>query len=170
MFHAVLMKHKVLFSIFPVFIPWISFWNQHSSTLNDMSKVKTAVAKDCSKIDKNNSNIFETVIAKTTASREKGLGGVKEPLRSSDAMLFVFEKPIKVTFWMKDTLIPLQIAYFNEHGKLTQTLEMQVEKDPSDPKALYPSRENTIAALEVAPKSIKSLKGKQLCVEKINSQ
>lgn len=164
------MKHKILYTIFPVFIPWVSFWNQHGATISDMSKYKVAVSKDCSKIDEKNSNVFDAIIAKSNASREKGLGGIKEPLRPSDAMLFVFDRASKVTFWMKDTLIPLQILYFNEKGKLTQSLEMPVEKDPNDPKKLYPSKKNTIVALEVAPKSIRSIKGKQLCIEKINSQ
>ncbi len=163
------MKHRILYSIFPVFIPWISFWNTYGPQVKDLSKTRVAIAKDCSKINEKSSNQFDSVFAISNASREKGLGGIKEPLGKKDAMLFVFEKPTKVTFWMKDTLIPLQIAYFNSSGKLTQTIEMPVEKDPSDPKMIYPSNSETIAALEVAPKSIQKSIGTQLCVEKPRS-
>ena len=158
------MKHKIFYSIFPVFIPWISFWNQFGPTVKDLSKAKVAVAKNCDKPE--DALQWNAVFALTNASREKGLGGVKEPLGHGDAMLFVFEKPMKVSFWMKDTLIPLQIGYFDAKGKLTQTYEMPIEKNPADPKGIYTSRTETMVAIEVAPKSIKKTSGMQLCLEK----
>jgi uncharacterized membrane protein (UPF0127 family) len=63
---------------------------------------------------------------------------------------------------MKDTLIPLELAYFNSKGELSELIEMPVEKNPTTPLNSYPSKENVIAALELAPHSLKMLQKKQI--------
>lgn len=51
---------------------------------------------------------LETVV--TADEREKGLGG-RESLCSTCAMLFVFEKPERHAFWMKDMRFPIDIVW-----------------------------------------------------------
>ena len=53
----------------------------------------------------------------------QGLMGL-EQLGDLDGMLFVFPQEVLGGFWMKDTLIPLDIAFFGDDGVLVDTLEM----------------------------------------------
>lgn len=52
-------------------------------------------------------------VAQTQEEQEKGLQGVKE-LKDNEGLLFVFPEPQQVSFWMKDTDIPLDIIFINE--------------------------------------------------------
>ena len=41
-----------------------------------------------------------------------------EHLPADQGMAFVFDEPVDSTFWMKDTLIPLSIAFVDENGRV----------------------------------------------------
>ena len=56
---------------------------------------------------------YNVKVAKTEEEREKGLQNVKE-LPEDEGMLFIFDNPQTVGFWMKDTIIPLDIIFINE--------------------------------------------------------
>lgn len=58
---------------------------------------------------------------------------------------------------MRDTLIPLEIGFFDFDHKLIQTFEMAVEPDPAHPKNLYAPNAPYVDALEVAPGSLDGL-------------
>lgn len=60
---------------------------------------------------------YEVKIAKSEDDKIKGLQGVKE-LDDDEGMLFVYEEPQTVGFWMKDTLIPLDIIFINNENKV----------------------------------------------------
>lgn len=64
-----------------------------------------------------NENCFEVEIAKTPAQREKGLMNVKE-LDKNKGMFFVFEKDGIYPFWMKNTLIPLDMIWIDSNSKV----------------------------------------------------
>jgi len=75
-----------------------------------------------------NDTDFAIAIADDQKKRSKGLMGFEEmPARAG--MLFVFERSGRVGFWMKDTLIPLDIIFINEHGEITQIHEMAKPHD-----------------------------------------
>lgn len=59
--------------------------------------------------------VFRVAVADTPALRSQGLMGVTE-LGTREGMLFVFTEDVATGFWMKDTLIPLDIAYFDADG------------------------------------------------------
>ncbi|HRK02085.1 MAG TPA: DUF192 domain-containing protein, partial [Oligoflexia bacterium] len=59
-----------------------------------------------------------------------------------------FDPPEKVTFWMRNTHIPLDLALFNPKGRLTDVRHMPVEPDPTDPKRTYNSSREVLFALE----------------------
>ena len=58
------------------------------------------------------SNCFSVELAKTNAERELGLMNRKE-LDSNKGMLFIFEKDGIYPFWMKNTLIPLDMIWID---------------------------------------------------------
>jgi uncharacterized membrane protein (UPF0127 family) len=63
-------------------------------------------------------------IARTPAQREQGLMHRKE-LKDGHGMLFVFERDQVLSFWMKNTLIPLSIAYIAHDGRIIEIHDME---------------------------------------------
>lgn len=55
--------------------------------------------------------------ATTSAAREKGLSGRKS-IPNDYGMLFVFPKDDYYGFWMKDTLVPLDIFWLDAQGHI----------------------------------------------------
>ena len=62
-------------------------------------------------------------IAETPQSRERGLMGVKK-MPDQVGMAFLFGEPTSTAFWMKDTLIPLDIAFWDSQGGIVTTFTM----------------------------------------------
>ncbi len=56
-------------------------------------------------------------LAVTEAERERGLMA-RDALADDAGMLFLFPAPSRVGFWMKGTLIPLDIAYLDADGRV----------------------------------------------------
>jgi uncharacterized membrane protein (UPF0127 family) len=75
-------------------------------------------------------------IAETQAERAAGLMHVMA-LAADDGMAFVFDGPVTDRFWMKDTLIPLSVAFVAEDGRIISVSDM----DPctADPCPTYPA-------------------------------
>ncbi len=69
---------------------------------------------------------FLVAVADTPDQRAQGLMGVTD-LGGLDGMLFVFptDTPTQGGFWMKNTLIPLDIAFFDANGMLVDRLAME---------------------------------------------
>ena len=82
-------------------------------------------------------------IASTPSEREQGLM-YREELKDGYGMLFIFERDEMLSFWMKNTLVPLSIAYIAYDGRILEMYDMQ----PGD---LTPVRSSRSAryALEV---------------------
>lgn len=85
-------------------------------------------------------------IADDKAERQKGLMSRPEGSLPEDAgMLFVFGREKTLSFWMKDTLLPLSIAYVAADGRIVDIEDME----PLDKKTKHPSAEPAKYALEV---------------------
>lgn len=63
-------------------------------------------------------------IADNEPKRSEGLMFI-ETLPADTGMLFVFENEQPLGFWMKNTLIPLAIGFFDKKGKLIDIQEMK---------------------------------------------
>lgn len=86
--------------------------------------------------------LFEVEVARTDAEKEVGLMG-RESLPEDRGMAFVFFQPTTGGFWMKDTLIPLSIAFIGSDGFIQEIQDMDpcVEETcpihaPAEPYAL----------------------------------
>jgi uncharacterized membrane protein (UPF0127 family) len=78
---------------------------------------------------------LNTKIAATPAQEERGLMFVTH-LPDNDGMLFVL--PLgRAEFWMKNTLIPLSVAYIGKDGTILEIHDMQ-PGDPSVPDSALP--------------------------------
>ena len=90
-------------------------------------------------------------IADTPALRSRGLMGVTD-LGGLDGMLFVFEESIDGGFWMKDTLIALDIAFFDADGAFVDRFTM--EPCTGDPCPVYRSSGSYRYAVEAPAGSL----------------
>jgi uncharacterized protein len=66
---------------------------------------------------------FNVEVADTDSERAQGLMN-REKLAASAGMLFVYETPRHASFWMKNTLIPLDMIFIDETGSVTQVQPM----------------------------------------------
>jgi uncharacterized protein len=89
---------------------------------------------------------LDVELADTDPERATGLMG-REQIGPHDGMAFVFGAPTEGTFWMKNTLIPLSIAFWDETGRIVRILDM--EPCEADPCPTYGPGEPYVAALEV---------------------
>jgi uncharacterized membrane protein (UPF0127 family) len=87
-------------------------------------------------------------LATDEPSREHGLMGRSE-LAPDHGMLFVFPDAQPRWFWMKDTLIPLDILYFDGGRKLV-SMQLDVPPCKADPCATYPSDKPARYVLELS--------------------
>ena len=72
---------------------------------------------------------FRPELALTSAQQQRGLMLRKKA--PADGMLFVFPRATSGGFWMKNTLVPLTIVFFDTAGKSVRRLTMTpCRKDP----------------------------------------
>jgi uncharacterized membrane protein (UPF0127 family) len=74
---------------------------------------------------------FKCEVADTQPERAKGLMN-RESLDSDRGMLFIFESSENVSFWMKNTLIPLDIIFIDEFGKVVNIAQANPEPGVND--------------------------------------
>ena len=100
------------------------------------------------KIDVNGEELNLTV-AYSPKKQEKGLMFV-EKLPKNTGMIFVYDNEQFMTFWMKNTLIPLSIAFVKANGKIVNIYDMYPEPYASDYSLTrYASSEKVMYAIEV---------------------
>ena len=67
---------------------------------------------------------YNVEVARTEEEKVKGLQE-KESLGEDEGMLFVYDKPQEIAFWMKDTAIPLDIVFMDEDGEVISVKQGQ---------------------------------------------
>lgn len=69
-------------------------------------------------------------VASTEAEHERGLM-YRKSLPADRGMLFDFKGPAKTCMWMKDTYIPLSVAFIDVNGKVVNIEEMKAQTTTS---------------------------------------
>lgn len=69
-------------------------------------------------------SVFTVEVARTDAERARGLM-YRSKLPPLGGMLFVFDADQRLEFWMKNTRIPLSIAFLSSTGKVTEIRDLR---------------------------------------------
>jgi uncharacterized protein len=88
--------------------------------------------------------VIDAAVAANDPDREQGLM-YRTQLAPNEGMLFVFDVNAVHCFWMKNTLIPLSIAFMRADGTITDIDEMQAETTNN-----HCPRNNGVYALEMS--------------------
>lgn len=93
--------------------------------------------------------IVDVEVADTPESRAQGLMN-RTSLAENAGMLFIFESAEQWSFWMKNTLIPLSLAFVDEQWEIVDIQDMAVAPDPQNgPFEFYGAAKPARYALEV---------------------
>jgi uncharacterized protein len=85
-------------------------------------------------------------IAETRETKARGLMGVEE-MDPDTGMVFLQDEPARISFWMKDTLIPLSIAFWGPDQRIATILDMEPCRTSTCPT--YDPEIEWVGALEV---------------------
>lgn len=88
--------------------------------------------------------IFWLEVADTPELSARGLMHRKS-LRPDHGMIFFFDPPRRVSFWMKNTLIPLSVAFLDESGVILEILPLQ----PLSERIVFSSSDRVRYAIEM---------------------
>ena len=80
---------------------------------------------------------FSVAIADTPETRNRGLMFVEE-MPTGAGMLFIYDEPGFASFWMRNTLIPLDMLFIGDDGTITKIHENAV---PLDETAIFGGNE-----------------------------
>ncbi|MDR2476486.1 MAG: DUF192 domain-containing protein [Treponema sp.] len=67
---------------------------------------------------------IQVELARTAEERSQGLM-YRKGLPDGEGMLFIFEKDDTLSFWMKNTIIPLSIAFIASDGRIVEIKDMR---------------------------------------------
>lgn len=87
---------------------------------------------------------FAVEIADDADERARGLM-FRKTLPASAGMLFIYERPQPVSFWMKNTLVPLDIVFIGPDGRVNGVHANAVPGDLTP----IPGPEGTLMVLEI---------------------
>ena len=128
------MKFIFLFSIFIINLGYDRAYSQDTLSLQRL---------------KIGHKVIQAEIADTEEKRKRGLM-YRKSLPKDQGMLFVFPSSEPLSFWMKNTYIPLSIGFFNSKKELLEVQEMQPESILlKEPRRTYKSRLPAKYALEM---------------------
>lgn len=69
-------------------------------------------------------HLIQAEVAATEAQREQGLM-YREKMAANAGMVFVFDNPSTQCMWMKNTPLPLSVAFIDASGKIVNIEDMQ---------------------------------------------
>jgi uncharacterized membrane protein (UPF0127 family) len=75
-------------------------------------------------------HLVKAELAAKDSERQQGLM-YREKMGPNEGMVFVFDGPAQVCMWMKNTLIPLSVAFIDERGSILNIEDMQPQTTDS---------------------------------------
>ena len=107
-------------------------------------------AEDVNIISNNNSSFVARVFVEVTDDREEHMTGLmfRQHLPWNAGMLFAFNSEEPRSFWMKNTLIPLDMIFVDDNSEIVDIIE-NVPPCEQDPCPVYPSEQPAQYVLEV---------------------
>ena len=88
-------------------------------------------------------------VAKSRTQQARGLM-YRHQMGENEGMLFVYDTEEPLSFWMKNTFLPLSIGFFDRHRVLTETFDMiPVKSEMQTDIPTYRSTKPALYALEV---------------------
>lgn len=87
---------------------------------------------------------FRVELADEPTARARGLMH-RESLPLSQGMLFVYEHPQRVSFWMRNTLIPLDMLFIDARGRVRRIHHQAIPRDETQ----IPGGPDILAVLEI---------------------
>ncbi|RJF99142.1 DUF192 domain-containing protein [Noviherbaspirillum saxi] len=75
-------------------------------------------------------HVIKAEVAAKDAERQQGLM-YREKMGVNEGMVFLFEAPAGVCMWMKNTYIPLSVAFIDDDGKIINIEDMQPQTTES---------------------------------------
>jgi uncharacterized protein len=73
-------------------------------------------------------HLITAELAADESSREKGLM-FRRDLAPNRGMLFIFDRPDKPCMWMRNTLLPLSVAFLKADGTIVNVEEMEAQSE-----------------------------------------
>ncbi len=103
---------------------------------------------------------FEVEIAQSPAARAKGLGG-RTDLCPQCGMLFIFEADGNHAFWMKDTLIPLDIIWLDKDWQVVDFIAFAQPQAgrPNEKLPVYRPKTPARYVLELPGGTVEKIRG-----------
>ena len=87
---------------------------------------------------------FTVEVARTREEQRRGMM-FRESIAPDRGMLFPYDRPQPIAFWMRNTLIPLDMIFIREDGTIARISTAVPRSDD-----LVPSGEPVVAVLEIA--------------------
>src|SRR3989344_5463411 len=97
--------------------------------------------------------VFEVDVVDTNYLLSKGLSG-RMSLDEDQGMLFVFQKPDKYGFWMKDMLFPIDIIWFDQNFKI---IHVEKSVSPQTYPKIFTPESNSLYVLEISAGQVQKL-------------
>jgi uncharacterized membrane protein (UPF0127 family) len=69
-------------------------------------------------------HVIQAEVAATETARQQGLMA-RHTMGQNEGMLFVFDRPAGVCMWMKNTPLPLSVAFIDQFGKIVNIEDMR---------------------------------------------